>query len=158
MESKGVILGRAAMSVGRICQRDVDIVGPNDSVLTAAERMRQRTVGCLVVVEQGQRPVGIITDRDLVIRVVADERNPAATTVAEVMTKFPDLVNDDTPIETALGMMRRRAFRRLPVIDKTGQLAGLVTLDDILMLLAEEFMQIGDLLGRETPQAAAVAG
>jgi CBS domain-containing protein len=120
--------------------------------------MRQRTVGCLVVVEQGQRPVGIITDRDLVIRVVADERNPAATTVAEVMTKFPDLVNDDTPIETALGMMRRRAFRRLPVIDKTGQLAGLVTLDDILMLLAEEFMQIGDLLGRETPQAAAVAG
>jgi CBS domain-containing protein len=146
------------MSIGRICQRDVDIVGPMDSVLVAAERMRQRTVGCLVVVEQGQMPVGIITDRDLVIRVVADERNPGTTTAGEVMTRFPDLAQEDMPIETALGLMRRRSFRRLPVIDKHGRLSGLVTLDDILMLLAEEFMQIGDILGRETPQAATVAG
>ncbi|HEX4145471.1 MAG TPA: CBS domain-containing protein [Pirellulales bacterium] len=146
------------MSIGRICQRDVDIVGPKDSVLVAAERMRSRTVGCLVVVEQGQTPVGILTDRDLIIRVLAEERDARATTVGEVMTRFPDLAQEDMPIETALGLMRRRAFRRLPVIDKHGRLAGLVTLDDILMLLAEEFMQIGDLLGRETPQSAAVAG
>ena len=146
------------MSVGRICQRDVDIVRPNESVQVAAERMRQRTVGCLIVVEQGQLPVGIVTDRDLVIRVLADDRDPAATTVGDVMTKFPDLAQEDMPIETALGLMRRRSFRRLPVVDKTGSLAGLVTLDDILMLLAEEFMQIGEILGSETPQAAAVAG
>ena len=53
---------------------------------------------------------------------------------------------------------RRRSFRRLPVIDKAGRIFGLVTLDDILMLLAEEFTHIGDILGKETPQAAAVAG
>ncbi len=146
------------MSVGRICQRDVDVVGPEESVLAAAEQMRQRTVGCLVVVEKGQIPVGIITDRDLVLRVVAENRDAVNTTVREVMTKFPDLAQDDMTIETALGLMRRRGFRRLPVIDKTGQLAGLVTLDDILMLLAEEFMQIGDILGTETPRAAVVAG
>lgn len=146
------------MSVGRICQRDVDIVGPKESVLAAAERMRQRTVGCLVVVDNGQLPVGIVTDRDLVLRVVADDRNPGTTTVGEIMTKFPDLAQEDMPIETALGLMRRRSFRRLPVIDKSGRLAGLVTLDDILMLLAEELVQVGEILGTETPQAAAVAG
>jgi CBS domain-containing protein len=146
------------MSVGRICQRDVDIVGPDETVLVAAERMRQRTVGCLVVVDSGQVPVGIVTDRDLALRVVAEDRDAGTTTVGQIMTKLPDLAHEDMPIETALGLMRRRSFRRLPVIDKAGRLSGLVTLDDILMLLAEEFMQIGDILGSETPQAAAVAG
>jgi CBS domain-containing protein len=90
------------MSIGRVCQRDVDIVGPTDSVLIAAERMRQRMVGCLVVVEQGQMPVGILTDRDLIIRVLAEERDPRATTVGDVMTRFPDLAQEDMPIESAL--------------------------------------------------------
>ncbi len=146
------------MSVDRICQRDVDVIGPEDSVLVAAERMRQRTVGCLVVIEQGQIPIGILTDRDLVLRVLADNRDAVETTVGEVMTKFPDLAQEDMPFETALGLMRRRSFRRLPVVDNTGRLAGLVTLDDIMMLLAEEFLKIGDLLGRETPRAAAKVG
>ena len=74
------------------------------------------------------------------------------------MTRFPEVVQEDMPVETALGLMRRRSFRRLPVIDKSGSLTGLVTLDDIMMLLAEQFTQIGDILGSETPQAAAVAG
>jgi len=146
------------MSVGRICQRDVDVIGPDDTVLVAAERMRQRTVGCLVVVDAGQVPVGIVTDRDLVLRVIAEDRDAGTTTVAQVMTKFPDVAHEDMGIETALGLMRRRSFRRLPVIDKAGRIFGLVTLDDILMLLAEEFTHIGDILGKETPQAAAVAG
>jgi len=146
------------MSVGRICQRDVDVAGPDETVLVAAERMRQRTVGCLVVVDGGQAPVGIITDRDLALRVVAEDRDAGTTTVSQIMTRFPDLAQEDMTLETALGLMRRRSVRRLPVIDKVGRLAGLVTLDDILMLLAEEFTKIGDLLGSETPQAAAVAG
>lgn len=146
------------MSVGRICQRDVDTVRPDETVLTAAERMRQRTVGCLVVVEKGDLPVGILTDRDLMLRIVAEDRDAGTTTVSEAMTKFPDLAQEDLPIETALGLMRRRCCRRLPVIDNTGKLSGLVTLDDILMLLAEEFMQIGDVLGQETPRAAIAAG
>jgi CBS domain-containing protein len=74
------------------------------------------------------------------------------------MTPFPHLASDDVPIETALGLMRRHGFRRLPVIDNGGRLAGLITLDDILMLLAEEFISIGDLLSREAPRAAAAVG
>ena len=119
--------------------------------------MRQRTVGCLVVIDKGQVPVGILTDRDLVMRVVAEDRDAGTTEVGQVMTRFPELASEDMPIETALELMRRRAFRRLPVIDNGGRLTGLVTLDDILMLLAEELTTIGDMLGRETPRAAAAA-
>ncbi len=145
------------MSVGRICQRHVDLAGPEESVLTAAERMRQHTVGCLIVADREQFPLGILTDRDLVMRVVAAQRDAAGTTVGEVMTRFPELAHEDMPIEAALELMRRRAFRRLPVIDQDGRVSGVVTLDDILMLLTEELTQIGDILRRETPQAVAAA-
>ncbi len=145
------------MSIRDICQREVDVTRPDETVLRAAERMRQRTVGCLIVAE-GQVPIGIITDRDLVLRVVAEDRDAGTTTVGEVMTKFPDLAQEDMPLEAALGLMRRRSCRRLPVVDKSGRLSGLVTLDDIMMSLAEEFRQVGDVLGTETPQAAAASG
>jgi CBS domain-containing protein len=146
------------MSVGSICQRDVDVVDQKTTILSAAERMRHRTAGCLIVIDRGQLPIGILTDRDLVVRVVAEGRDPAGTTVGEVMTPFPHLASEDVPIETALGLMRRHGFRRLPVVDDSGRLAGLVTLDDILMLLAEEFISIGDLLSRETPRTPATIG
>jgi CBS domain-containing protein len=146
------------MSVGSICQRDVDVVDQKTTVLTAAQRMQHRTVGCLVVIDRGQLPIGILTDRDLVVRVVAEGRDPALTTVGEVMTPFPHLVSDDLPIETALGLMRRHSFRHLPVVDNGGRLAGLVTLDDILMLLAEEFSSIGELLSHNSPRTAAGVG
>ena len=96
------------MSIGRICQRDVDIVGPDDSVLAAAERMRQRTVGCLVVVEKGQCPSALLPTATWSCGSLPKTATPGTTTVGEVMTKFPDLAQEDMPIETALGLMRRR--------------------------------------------------
>jgi CBS domain-containing protein len=71
------------------------------------------------------------------------------------MTPEPKTVSEETPIESALSLMRSGGFRRLPVVDQNGKLVGLVTLDDILMLLAEEFTDVGRLLARETPRAAA---
>jgi CBS domain-containing protein len=69
------------------------------------------------------------------------------------MTILPKTVSEETPIESALLLMRSGRFRRIPVVDRANTLLGLVTLDDVLMLLAEEFTQIGRLLKRETPQA-----
>lgn len=143
------------MSVGRICQREVDLADPGENVRNAAERMRQRTVGCLVVVDDEKRPIGMITDRDLALRVVADGLDPFTTPVARVMTAPAKTISEKTPIEMALGLMRSGAFRRTPVVDADGRLVGIVTLDDILMLLADEFRQVGELLERETPAAAA---
>jgi signal-transduction protein with cAMP-binding, CBS, and nucleotidyltransferase domain len=115
--------------------------------------MHQRAVGTLVVVNEASQVIGIVTDRDLVSRVLARGLDPSETAAQDAMTTAPKVAFEDTPIETALLTMRTGRFRRLPVVDSTRKLLGLLTLDDVLMLLAEEFSQIGRLLKRETPQA-----
>jgi CBS domain-containing protein len=144
------------MSVGKICQREVDFADSEETVFRAAERMRDRTVGALVVLDKARQPIGILTDRDVALRIVAAGRDPNDTMVEEVMTREPKTASEETPIEIAVSQMRAGAFRRLPVVDEAGELVGLVTLDDILMLLCEEFNSIGALLARETPVSAAL--
>lgn len=143
------------MSVGRICVRDVDFADANENLQTAAARMLSRNVGALVVLNDTREPIGILTDRDLAVKGLAKGLGPFDATVGEVMTPSPHTVWKNTPIEEALRLMRSGAFRRLPVIDDEGKLAGLLTLDDILDLLAEEFGQIRGLLRKESPSALA---
>ncbi len=145
------------MSAGRICIREVDVADAEESATQAAKRMQQRGVGTLVVLNAANQPVGIVTDRDLVERVMAEDRDPSATPLTAVMTRNPRMIREDDSIEAALALMRSGRFRRLPVVNRDKQLVGLLSLDDVLMLLAEEFAQIGQLLERETPQAV-VAG
>ena len=140
------------MSVGRNCTREVDLADTTETVWQAAERMRQRAVGTLVVLDQDRAPIGIITDRDLVERVLADGKDARSTTVDQVMTRQPKTVTEDSPIEHALSVMRAHRMRRLPVVGDSGKLVGLLSLDDVLMLLAEEFAVIGGVLRYETPQ------
>jgi CBS domain-containing protein len=141
------------MSVGRICVREVDTAKPHESAALAAKRMHERAVGTLVVINDASQVVGIVTDRDLVSRVLAKGLSPAETSIREVMTIGPRTVFEHASIESALLMMRTGKFRRIPVVDAANTLVGLITLDDVLMLLAEEFWQIGRLLKRETPRA-----
>ena len=143
------------MSVGRICVREVDLTDPTESVQIAARRMHDRKVGTLVVSDNAKRPIGMLTDRDLAVRVVAAGLDPASTTVADVMTRDPCCVPEETPIETALKLMRAGPYRRLPVVDQAEALVGVVSLDDILSLLTEEFNEIGTLLKREDPSSLA---
>jgi CBS domain-containing protein len=131
----------------------VDTAGLDESVTAAAERMHQRAVGSLVVLNYARTPIGIVTDRDLVERVLSKGLSGVDTLVRDIMTADPKIVSEETPIESALALMRSGRFRRLPVVDGEQQLVGMITLDDILMLLAEEFTQIGRLLERETPRA-----
>ena len=139
------------MSVGRICTRYVDLADPEETVPAAARRMLEREVGTLVILDRAKRPVGLLTDRDLVLRVLARGQDPRQTSVGEVMTKEPKTVTEGTPIEQALALMRSGAFRRLPVVGGAGTLVGLVSLDDILSLLAEELREVGALVEREMP-------
>lgn len=145
------------MSVGRICIREVDVADAEESVQVAAGRMHARKVGALVVLNKVREPVGMVTDRDLAVRVLAKGLDPTQTTLAEVMTRAPRTVREETPIEDALRLMRAGAFRRVPVVDHAGKLAGLVTLDDILELLTEEIREIGGILAQETPRTLAHA-
>ena len=141
------------MTVGRFCVREVDLADPDESVQVAANRMHSRVVGTLVVLDENKHPIGIITDRDLAIKVVGGGKDPFTTRVREVMTTRLRTVREETPLEEALGIMRAGPFRRLPVVDAQGKLVGLLTLDDVIDLLREELDQIAELLHKESPES-----
>lgn len=108
----------------------------------AARVMRDKGVGCLVVTRD-DHPIGILTDRDLAIRIVAQGRDPAKTLVADIVTFDPIVLSTTDGIETAVQAMKKHGVRRLPIVDATGRLAGLVTADDLTMLLGRELAAIG---------------
>jgi len=108
----------------------------------------------LVVLDEQRRPIGIVTDRDLVVRVIAAGKDPIATPVGKIMTRELKVIDEGGPIESALGIMRGRGVRRVPVVDRKGKLVGILSLDDVLGLLAEEFAQIGGVLDRNKRRAA----
>lgn len=143
------------MSAGRICVREVDFAEVGESVQAAAQRMNSRNVGTLVVLDKEKRPIGMVTDRDLTVRVLAKAGDPIETTVGEVMTESLRTVSENTPIEDALRIMRSNRCRRLPVVDSLGKLVGLLSVDDILDLLIGEFRDIGVLLAEESPRSLA---
>jgi signal-transduction protein with cAMP-binding, CBS, and nucleotidyltransferase domain len=126
----------------------VVIAGHGESARQAAERMLAEDVGALVVLDAERRPVGIVTDRDLVTRCIAPRRDPEQTTVGDVMTKPAARILESTPIEDALTEMLRARVRRLPVVDEAGRLVGILALDDVIELLSEETGTIGRLLTR----------
>jgi len=141
------------MSIESICSRQVDQVEPDETAQAAGQRMNTRSVGTLIVVDSEERPIGILTDRDLALRVVGEGRDPAATRVKDVMTPKPRTVTEKTPIEDALSRMRSLGVRRLPVVGSRGEIVGIVSLDDILVLLTQELREVGRLLDSTSPRS-----
>jgi len=136
------------MAVGEICNREVVVVQAGLSVAEAARLMRQHHVGDLVVVrEHGGRnePVGIVTDRDLVVEVMAAALDSSSLTVGEIMGQELVTVREDTGVFESIRYMRDKGVRRMPVVDARGGLAGIVTVDDLLDLLAEELAGLSKL-------------
>jgi CBS domain-containing protein len=124
------------MSIERFCIHQVVTIDPSATVSTAATRMATENVGALVVVDD-RKPVGIVTDRDLVLRVLAKNRLAAETEVRTVMTPNPVCVNADAPLEGAISRMKVNRFRRLVVVNDQQEVVGIVALDDIIELVAE---------------------
>ncbi|BCX81075.1 hypothetical protein MIT9_P0653 [Methylomarinovum caldicuralii] len=140
------------MTVGNICNREVVIVHRDEDVLAAARLMRQFHVGSVVVVEEqdGKRiPVGIVTDRDIVVKVLARGLEPAHLRVQEIMSAGAETVAETAEILPTVERMRDAAIRRLPVVAADGSLVGIVTLDDLIDLLAEMLGDLARLVKRE---------
>lgn len=140
------------MSVGEICNREVIIVRRDETVQEAAKLMRQHHVGDVVVVDirNGMRvPVGIVTDRDLVVEVVATELDQATITVGDIMAQDLFTVTENTGVFDSIQYMRRKTVRRLPIINDQGGLVGIITLDDVLGLLSEELLELSKLVKYE---------
>lgn len=140
------------MKIGDICTRDVVIVGRGVSVREAAMLMREHHVGDLVVVDTvGGRnvPVGVITDRDVTIEVVAMGVDPDMVKVGEVMGPELVAVGEGETVYDTIQRMRQRGVRRTPVLDAQGGLLGIVSLADLLEFVAEEMTQLARVFYRE---------
>lgn len=145
------------MAVGEICNREVVIAEKTLSVVVAAQLMRKHHVGDLVVVEDKagrKHPVGIVTDRDIVVEVVAAGVNPQALKVGDIMGPEVATVRESDGLFEALRYMRDKGVRRMPVVDGAGGLVGILTLDDLLSLLAEEMTELAKLVSHERQREA----
>lgn len=135
------------MNVGEICQRETVTIRPQEDIFAAAKLMREKHVGFLVVVEPAVvdgtwHPVGVLTDRDIVITVVAREVSPRSLRVEDVMTRKPLTAAADASLDSALADMRRIGVRRLPVVGDHGELYGVVSIDDVLARLTEQLQHV----------------
>lgn len=146
------------MNIGELCNREVIVIERDEPVLTAAKLMRSTGVGDVVIIEEedGKRvPVGIVTDRDLAIHVLAAEVDPRDLSAGELFTASrPVMASVEDDINDVLGRMRRHGLRRVPVVETDGSLAGIITVDDILDEIAREFSLIAGLLDQQQPAAS----
>lgn len=137
------------MAVGEICNRNVITLQRDDTILEAARLMRQHHVGDVVVVEERgviRVPVGIVTDRDLVVEIMATELDQTVITVGDIMVEELATVKERTGVFETIQYMRSKAVRRLPIVDENGSLVGILALDDLLELLSEELLAITKLV------------
>jgi len=140
------------MPIGDICVREVVTATRETTIQQAAQLMRENHVGDLLVVEQmngARTPVGIVTDRDIVVAVVALGLDPAVLSVGDIMGPELKTVDEDEGIFETLHQMRDEGVRRIPVVTNQNALVGIVSTDDIVQLLADEMTEVAKLISRE---------
>ncbi len=140
------------MSAGEYCNREVVVVLKSEPVSEAISLMRSHHVGDVVVVETtatGTKPVGILTDRDIVLEILAEGVDLGAVSIGDVMSYELVTVTEDTKLIDTIKLMRDKGVRRIPVVNQQGELEGLLSVDDILELLAEQLTDIVDLINKE---------
>ena len=144
------------MSLGNMCRKDVVTVSPGTMVNDVTKLMEEKNLGSVViqnVIVGGEREqFGIVTDRDIALRVVNNNLDPLSTPIEEVMTQNPVLtLREDVGLFEALEQVRKSAVRRFPVVDTDGNLKGIITLDDIIVLLGKEMAGVANIIENEGP-------
>ncbi len=140
------------MSVGEFCNREVVICQPDDSIQEAAKLMRDQHVGDVVVAQESENgliPIGMLTDRDIVIELLAEEVDIDSVSVADVMSTELITVKEDNELLATIELMRDKGIRRIPVVDRQGELAGIIAVDDLIELFAEQLTDLVKLFSRE---------
>ena len=143
------------MRIGEICTTSTIYSSRDESVQDAALKMRRHHVGDLVIVDQtgaDAQPLGIVTDRDIVVSVIALGLDPASLLVGDIMSDDLDTCRADDDVYETIERMHRRGVRRLPVVDGDGHLAGIVSADDLLGFLAEEMSELARIAPHQQAQ------
>jgi len=140
------------MPIGDVCIRDVVVASRETTIRKAARLMVENHVGNVVVIEEigGRKiPVGIITDRDIVRNVVAEGLDADAFTLGDLGARELVTTGQDQGIYECMQQMRINGIRRMPVVDRKGGLVGIISLDDLIQLLADEMSELAKLIVRE---------
>jgi CBS domain-containing protein len=124
------------MQIKQVMTRGAEIIGPDATIASAAQRMRDFDIGLLPVCE-ADRLIGVVTDRDITVRATANARDASTTTVREVMTHQVFYCFEDQPIDEAASLMERRAVRRLLVLGADMRLAGILSVDDVARAIGQ---------------------
>lgn len=143
------------MNVGEYCKRGFVTISQTADVVEAAKLMREAHVGFLVVLNEGsvdRRPAGVLTDRDIVLQVVAREVDPGSVKVADIMALRPMIAAESDDLAEAVRGMRFAGIRRLPVVDAHGSLAGVIALDDAITAIASMLVDLSGSIGNEQRQ------
>jgi CBS domain-containing protein len=143
------------MNAGSVCKRGVVTVTPTDDLIAAAHVMREKHVGYLIVSDR-RRVIGVLTDRDIVVAVLAQEVDARELKVGDVMTRNPLLIEEEQSIEAVLCHMREAGVRRVPVVDRSGALTGVLSIDDVLERIAEDLLNIAGSIRNEQRMERAV--
>ena len=140
------------MKIGEVCNREVVVVARDTTITEAAQIMRENHVGDLVVTdERGEHriPVGILTDRDIVIEIIAKEVDMTSVAVGDVMSDDLLTAVEDEDADEVMWKMRNKGVRRIPIVNKEGGLVGIISVDDLLDLFAEKMEDLVRLITRE---------
>lgn len=140
------------MKVGEVCNREVVVVNRDQSILDAAKLMRSFHVGDVVVVQDAgsvRTPVGILTDRDIVVKLLAREIDLAAVSIGDAMSFDLVTAGEEDSVIDAIEKMRNQGVRRIPVVSSQGGLEGILSLDDCLELVAEQVDDLVQLIKTE---------
>ena len=135
------------MNIGKVCNREVVVASAEATISEAAELMRRHHVGDVLVVDPAadRIPIGIVTDRDIVVEVIAARLDPDALTLRDVMTSPLITIQDGESCEDTVRLMALHGVRRIPIVDAEDQLVGIVTLDDLFPSFSTPLAQLSTL-------------
>jgi CBS domain-containing protein len=136
------------------CKRPVVIISPEQTILEACRLMREKNIGSLVADEKGKM-CGILTDRDVALKVTGEAKDQRQTKVRDVMTRRPVCVPVDKDLHDLTALMHAHHVRRVPIVDGVDKALGIVTLDDLIALLADEISDLGGTISEVAMQGTA---
>lgn len=138
------------MAIGDYVRRELASIDASASIQAAASQMAEQAIGCLLVNRNG-RFVGIVTDRDVALRTLREGLDPRETPIETITERNAIVIHESHPVRVAIAMMRRHGVRRLLVSKNKGEIAGLVTWDDLVGLVARELSEIAGTIAAQAP-------
>jgi len=142
------------MSLQNYCRKPVVRISPETNITEACQLMEQNNIGCLIAEREGKL-CGIVTDRDIALRVTGAKRDPDKTKVKDIMTPDPIRISVDKDLHHLTELMHAYNVRRVPIVNHFDTTLGIVTLDDLIALFGEEMSKIGKAISEEFPRGDA---